>query len=111
AAAEIHNFFWSPDGARLAVVAWDQEHGNRNLIFDVAAQQVEEALLPKYNVDGKEHTMTIAAWAPDGKRMLVSDDGWLYLIQIERQENRWLWSERKRITTDWHSILSLTCSF
>lgn len=61
AGAEIRNFLWSPDAARLAVVAWDQEHGNRNWIFDVVSKQVEEAHLPKYNVDGKEHTMTIAA--------------------------------------------------
>jgi hypothetical protein len=109
--SEIHNFLWSPDSAYMAVVSWDKEHGTRNSIVDAASKQIVESRLPTYQVNEKEQTMSIAAWSPDGKWMVVVDDGWLYLIQIERQETRWSWTGRKRLTTDRQSILSLTCSF
>ncbi|MBI3862753.1 MAG: PD40 domain-containing protein [Planctomycetia bacterium] len=107
---EIHNFLWSPDSANVAI-AWHNEQGIQNTIFNIASQQPLEARLPKYHVDGKDHTMAIDAWAPDGKRMAVSDDGWLYLIGIERRQDHWAWAGRKRLTKEKQRILTGTCTF
>src|SRR5436190_3070787 len=77
--AEIHNFIWSPDGKKLAFTSWEPT-GIRNWVVDATTKKVQEVKLPTYYTpDGKAHSMSLAAWSPDGQWFAVADEGRLYL--------------------------------
>src|SRR5262245_25646578 len=61
--------------------------------------------------DGKEYSLAIAAWSPDGDKFAAGDEGLLYLVYVNRTGPVWTWSGRKRLTKDPHQILGGTCSF
>jgi Tol biopolymer transport system component len=109
--AEIHNAIWSPDGSKLAFTAWEPPGGIRNWVVDARTKKVQEVKLPRYNRDGKENSMTFAAWSPDGEWFAVADEGLLYLITMDMTGPIWKWSGRKRLTRERESILGGTCSF
>jgi len=105
---EMHNFLWSPDGKKVAFTSWKAPDGNRNWVVDTTTKEVHEMKLPRY----KEHSMTLAAWSPDGKWFAVADhEGLLYLITMDMTGPIWKWSGRQRLTREQESILGGTCSF
>src|SRR5262249_43429350 len=53
---EIHNFCWSPDGAKIAFASWDKDNLIRNWVVDVKTKKVEEVKLPRYKADDKEYS-------------------------------------------------------
>jgi Tol biopolymer transport system component len=83
AGSEIHNWTWAPDGSKLAFVTWDAPGVLRNWIVEVKTKKVREVKLPRYKTrDGKEQTLTIEAWSPDGASFLAAGDG-LHLVKAD----------------------------
>jgi dipeptidyl aminopeptidase/acylaminoacyl peptidase len=110
--SEIHVFFWSPDSAQIAFTSWDADKGIGNWVVDVATKKVREIKLPKYHApDGKEYSLAIAAWSPEGDKFAAADEGLLYLVHINKTGPVWTWSGRARLTNGPHQILGGTCSF
>ncbi len=92
------NWVWSPDGAKMAITAWDTQENIRNWIVDVKTKKVEEVKLPRFKFkdllkDWGEIQMGIEAWSPDGKRFLAVGDGrhGLHLVKTDG-------SDAKRLT-------------
>jgi dipeptidyl aminopeptidase/acylaminoacyl peptidase len=109
--AEIHNFFWSPDSARIAFVTWDEKWGSRNWIVDARGGVPREMILPRYSANGQESSLVVTAFRPDGAAFAAADYGFLYLVEMQQSESTWKWSGRKRLTRDERAILPVSCSF
>jgi Tol biopolymer transport system component len=82
AGTELHHWYWSPDGTKLAVASWDAEHFRRNWVVDLQTKKHREVKLPRYKFKDKEYGMGIEAWSPDGRSFLVSGDG-LFLVNSD----------------------------
>ena len=110
--SEIHEFFWSPDSAQLAFISWDADKGTRNWAIDIATKALHELKLPKRHApDGREYSLSIAAWAPAGNAFAAADEEQLYLVEMNKSGPVWSWSGRMRLTKDPHKFLGGTCSF
>ncbi len=100
--AGLGNWFWSPDGGKLAFTSWDKE-GAHNWVVDVKTKKVQRLRLPRFKLEGKEYEMGVQAWSPDGKWLLVSGGG-LHLVKADG-------SGARRLTADSKELLSGTCRF
>jgi Tol biopolymer transport system component len=110
--SERHEFFWSSDGSHVAFTSWDSDRGVRNWVVDVATKEIHELKLPRrHAAAGKDYSLSIAAWSPDGDWLAAGDEDQIYLIEMKRGGAAWTWSGRKRLTKDPHRILGGTCSF
>jgi Tol biopolymer transport system component len=109
---ELREFMWSPDGAHVAFTSWEKDSGIRNWVVDVATKEIHELKLPRrHAADGKDYSLSIAAWSPDAKWIAAGDQDQLYLVEVKRGDAAWIWSGRGRLTRDPHKILGGSCSF
>jgi Tol biopolymer transport system component len=78
---ELHNWAWSPDGAKLAFSSWDAQNKTRNWIVDVRSKELEEVKLPKVKTDEQGgYQMSVEDWSPDGRWFVAGGDG-LFLVR------------------------------
>jgi RNA polymerase sigma factor (sigma-70 family) len=89
---ELHFWFWSPDGTKIAFTSWDEEHFTRNWIVDVKSKKVEEVKMPAIKFGGRDSQATIEGWSPDGKWFLANGDG-LHLVKTDGSDSRLLTNE------------------
>ncbi len=89
---------WSPDGRRLAWIAWDHPNmpwdGTRLYIADVAFDQMPRLENTRQVAGGEAIAIFQPEFTPDSRRLLyVSDEtGWgrLVLHDLDTNERRWL---------------------
>jgi uncharacterized protein (TIGR03067 family) len=85
----IDSWAWSPDGKRLAFIAYDARNKrSRNWVVDVKTKKVEEIELPLMKtVKGDEYRPAIVDWTPDGEWFLVVGEG-LHLVKADGSKTR-----------------------
>jgi RNA polymerase sigma factor (sigma-70 family) len=78
----MQNWCWLADGSKLAFATYDKEAPVRNWVIDVKTKKVVEVKMPRYEAQGKEYSMVIEDWSPDGKYFLASGYG-LHLVKAD----------------------------
>lgn len=90
---------WHPDGRRLTYL---RSSGPERDLYAFDTREGEEVLLLRGSALGlpggtdRLHPLDSATWMPDGRRLLVSADGDVYLVDVERA------SVRALVRTDAH---------
>jgi Tol biopolymer transport system component len=100
--AGIEQWYWSPDGSKVAFTSWGKGQRARNWSADVRTSEVRELVLPHFRFEDQDYPLTLEGWSPDGEWFLAAGNG-LYLVKTDGSTSR-------KVVPD-PNILSGSCRF